>query len=447
MSIEAEQASLKKDEVHKHLGRVMNRIIEEKPEDAYSLVEIVSRLIKEADERKVCAIESQEVDDGLDARSDYVAKVRKLGEVPAGEDGAPTPVWEIPDFNEAAEMLSWAGVGFGELESYKIMCSLRRLAAKNEYASATDVKLRFWGKILGTEADYYVAEAKLGADNAGDAGDDEIDMEPPGQPGENLCTYWVTTDLCDDWKKLPHVKPAEILASRQIRKMVTGNLKAKVVTHPFFPGREEVLLRAMVARISADTSLCAKGFLKREDDEDPESAIGENPEFVWPSPAELLKKSSWTHTTLHILRNGRTAHKIPEEDDENEEIKEQRKRLLAEQEADPAPEMLRTLDEDKLGWVIKQVGDVGVYRNAMDPAGGSRSNVVTVLRSTTWPGAVSVARNGVYDCVYVGYGQPAGDPDFFPCAPPDVQDEPEDPGEAPEPQGTEEADAPEQADE
>merc|ERR1719271_2212065 len=96
----------------------------------------------------------------------------EVTDLPSGGEGPKEEVCAIPDFLEESSMLEWAGVGFGELESYQIMCSLRKLASDS---SEEGIKqLRFWGKILGISADYYVAEGQL---------------EAPGDPDENDPTY------------------------------------------------------------------------------------------------------------------------------------------------------------------------------------------------------------------------------------------------------------------
>jgi len=319
--------------------------------------------------------------------------------------------------------------GLGEAESYKVMCSLRNMAAKQEGYS----KIRFWGKIFGTEADYYVAEA---AGGSGDAEEGE-DMDPPGS-GTNAFAYFVTTDLAGDWVKLPDIKPREIVAARMIKRLFTGDPKARVITHPFFDGKEEVLLRAQIARITADTILCVKGMLMREDPEDPTSAIVDNTEFSMPSPADLLNIESWVHMAPHVLNNGRTAHKeLPDAEEDPAGYKAAKEEI----EDDPPKDVLRGLGEDGLGWCVKQAGDPTLYKNHADPT-KPKSNALTYVRSLTWPGAVSVSQKGSFANLYLGYGLPAGEPDFFPPAPPDVQDEPEDPGEFPEPCGEEEAEAP-----
>ncbi|CAE8642950.1 unnamed protein product, partial [Polarella glacialis] len=324
-----------------------------------------------------------------------------------------------------------AGVGFGGLESYKVMCSLRNLGAKEKDAGISE--LRLWGKVLGTDSDYYVAEARRegGGDEEGEEPDP--DMEPAGAEGANRFTYYVCTDLAGDWRRLPHIKPREIIAARSIKRILTGHAQSKVVTHPYFEGKEEVLLRATIARITADTVICVKGYLKRDDPEDPASAIVKDEEFKWPSPAQLLKKEAWCHMQPHILKIGRTTHKeLPEEDEENVAQVAKEKEVQA---SDPAQDVLRGLEADSLEWTVKQAGDTALYRNAMDPNGAPRCNAVTYVRSGTWPGAVCVIRGSHFANIYVGYGLAAGTLDFYPPAPPDVQDEPEDHGEAEEPTG------------
>jgi len=422
-TVDADLAYLKKEDVYAHLGKVIDRVVAEKPKDACSLVEVLSSFVKEQ------ALTAPPVDAGAMPEAEDIAnrvkKLRLLDEAPA-EEGAPIQVCTIPDFTEDAEMLSWAGVGLGEAESYKVMCSMRNLAANQKDGLN---KLRFWGKIFGTEADYYVAEAQK---DGGEPDETDPDAEPPGQ-GANQFTYYVTNDLAGDWRRLPDIKPKEIIAARAIKRLVTGNAGSKVITHPAFEGAEEVYLRAQIARITADTVICMNGYLKKEEEEG--SPIEQNEEFICPPAAELLKMEAWTHMQPHILRNGRTTHKEIPEGDTPEEL-ELAAKMKEEQEADPEKEVLRGLHADGLQWTIKQAGDATVYRASADPAAPLRSSAVTYVRSLSWPGAVTAVRNGQFVSIYVGYGLAASSPNFFPPAPPDVQEEPEDPGEVEEPQGS-----------
>jgi len=389
---------------------------------------VISRLIKEG------APSHPGEDDGLEARAKYIEELRKIEQVPVDEGGAPVNLCAIPDIMEQADEFAWAGVGLGEAESWRIMCSLRRLSAAEADKGLTT--LNFWGKILGSEADYYIAEAKK--DGGEDAG--EGDDEPAGQ-GVNTYSYYATTDLCGKWTLLPHLKVNEVVASTKIKKLFTGSLDAPVTTHPAFPGNESVLLRAQIARITADTMLAIKGYYVKEEDSPPSV----NEEWVAPIAPELLQKESWTHRDPQILLNGRTTHpELPDPDPEDEPAMLQLKKMQAEQTADPMPDWLRNLNQDKLKWVIRMVGDLTVYKSPFppepdEPASKQRwSHAIVYVRSLTWPGAVAIARAGHFSNMYIGNGIKAGEPDFFPCAPPDIQDEPPDQEEDEEPQGEQE---------
>ena len=64
----------------------------------------------------------------------------------------------MPNFEEEAEMLSWAGIDFGEEENYLLSKSLKRLAVMSGADS-----IKFGGKVYGTQKDYWVAYGKLDA--------------------------------------------------------------------------------------------------------------------------------------------------------------------------------------------------------------------------------------------------------------------------------------------
>jgi len=251
---------------------------------------------------------------------------------------------------------------------------------------------------------------------------------------------------------LPELKPRMIIAARKIKRMLTGNLIQKVITHPSFPGTEKELLRAQIARISSDNMLCISSFLK--EDEDNEGAIIPNETYGTEPPLpNTIERKGWTHMYPHILATGRTTHKeIPEEVEDDEENAKLRKKMMAEREGDPEKKLIRGLNADGLEWVIKQAGDTALYQmqtsspaDPTKPPPGPQCNAVTYVRSLSWPGAVAAARGSQFANLYIGYSLPANEPDFFIPAPPNVQDEPIDPGEQPEPQGSLETEAEEKA--
>ena len=58
---------------------------------------------------------------------------------------------------------------------------------------------------------------------------------------------------------------------------------------------------------------------------------------------------------------------------------------------------------------------------------------VNMLKSLRWPGALTVAKGGKFCSIYVGYGLKSGDASMNPTEPPEVQRDPEDQEEMPEP--------------
>lgn len=58
---------------------------------------------------------------------------------------------------------------------------------------------------------------------------------------------------------------------------------------------------------------------------------------------------------------------------------------------------------------------------------------MNVLKSLRWPGALTVAKGGKFTSIYVGYGMKRGDPSYNPIEPPEVQKDPIDQVEMPEP--------------
>ena len=85
--------------------------------------------------------------------------------------------------------------------------SLTRLAASTGASN-----LRLWGKVSGTEKDYYVAEGVSEAVAAGDDEEKPADMEQRGpQSSVNNFNYWVCNSPDDEkWILLPDLQPKDI---------------------------------------------------------------------------------------------------------------------------------------------------------------------------------------------------------------------------------------------
>ena len=82
---------------------------------------------------------------------------------------------------------------------------------------------------MGSEKDYWVACGELRAQHIQEEDSDPLTRyaEPRGV-GCNSQVFWVTDNILHDWIQLPDVKPSHIVASRQIKKILTGNLNASV---------------------------------------------------------------------------------------------------------------------------------------------------------------------------------------------------------------------------
>ena len=97
------------------------------------------------------------------------------------------PVGLVPDMLAESKIFQWAGIGFGQQELYRLQKSLKKLAADSGAA-----RLRLFGKIRGTENDYYVAEGEVEGGDEEEGGDEKpADFEPKGT-GVNKNTYWVS---------------------------------------------------------------------------------------------------------------------------------------------------------------------------------------------------------------------------------------------------------------
>ena len=148
--------------------------------------------------------------------------------------------------------------------------------------------MKFFGKIFGTQKDYWVAQGTL-SDSIPFSGD--AAQEKRGE-GANGSVFWVTDNLLMDWIQLPDIHPDQLFSARMIKHVFTGNLNATIDSNPPFPGKERHLLRAQLARIQHATEICPKGVYE-VDEETGEVKVAE--EAAIPSFDELKSLESWVH--------------------------------------------------------------------------------------------------------------------------------------------------------
>jgi radial spoke head protein 4A len=196
-------------------------------------------------------------------------------------------------------------------------------------------------------------------------------------------------------------------------------------------GKERHLLRAQVGRITAATLIIPKGIYE-VDEETNEMKFAE--EWAIPGTDELKSLETWTHLPACVLKAGRISHLPPTHLPEEEQ--EEFLGKLAEE--DPVIDRFRALNEDapmpglETAWLSKLVGDTQPY-NQLPPKEGTQSYCVNLIKSLRWPGAITCSQNGKFASIYVGYGLKRGDVCFNPTEPPEVQKDPSDQIEMPEP--------------
>lgn len=152
---------------------------------------------------------------------------------------------------------------------------------------------------------------------------------------------------------------------------------------------------------------------------------------------EALKSlETWGHAHPIILTAGspgRCSHYVPPhiKEEEKEEF------LAKKQEEDPGADRFRALNEDtpigvsglETAWLVRVCGDTQQYRVGE----GTKVYATVVLKSLRWPGAVTVSKSGKFCSIYVGDGLKFGGLSYFPTEPPEVQSDPVDQIEMPEP--------------
>jgi radial spoke head protein 4A len=413
--------------LYDHLSTLILKVVQDKPDDPLALFEEISTSVKKSTFVGSNQIEGERLpgEDGptpaVKEQQDWSEANFKLLRQQDSEEIKPAP--RIEHLPSSASLLEWAGVGIGKEETYRLYLAFKQLASSK---SATN--LRFWGKISGTNSDYYIAEgstsekeevtgkegvnasevaeaayratlpnkeaAKLSEADSG-AGADKFKQDwneqTEFQIGANEKTYWVCAYPGAPWVQLPDVTCAQVKASLTLKKFFTGNLEADVSGYPPFDGLEKHLLRVQIARISADTVLAPTGLFEADDDEVPIYKEAEEAPEDARAMEELVDFASWNH--LHLAINpatGRSTSMPVEGEDEPAEDEFEYKALRVVGEAEGF--------EEAGNWKVAQKGPGSTTGNA-------DTFKYAVLRNLSWPGACTVATADYkYVNIYMGYG-------------------------------------------
>uniref|UniRef100_A0A8D2KZL6 Radial spoke head component 4A n=1 Tax=Varanus komodoensis TaxID=61221 RepID=A0A8D2KZL6_VARKO len=447
--------------LYDHLAEMLSKILDERPENPADIFENISKDVK-------CARFQKKLDTLRDEYEKHptfeLAEMYKTLFQKGGGEGTDQELEEeivnspLPNVMETAFYFEQAGIGLSIEEYYHIFLALKQLVTTHPIQTC-----RFWGKILGIEANYIVAEIefregeeeeeaeeeeileeglKEGSEMREDEEDEDEEKDEPPKPnykpppvipkeenrsGTNKFTYFVCSEPGKPWIRLPPVTPAQIVNARKIKKFFTGRLDAAIVSYPPFPGTEANYLRAQIARISAATQISPLGFYQfgeEEGDEEEEGGAGrdtyeENPDFEPISVLEMVESlSNWVHHIQNILIQGRCTWINPfqKSEEEEEEDEEEEKPDEQEESQEVGPPLLTPLSED---------ADI---QNIPPWSAETSTNLIpqyalAVLQANLWPGAYSFATGRKFDNIYIGWGHKYSPENFNPTLPPPVQNE------------------------
>ncbi|XP_019936355.1 radial spoke head protein 4 homolog A [Paralichthys olivaceus] len=443
--------------LYDHLTQLLIKVMDEQPQDVVDVIEDISHDVKRAlfedkqstlrDLPRTTAAELlAEQQRPLFSRPEDAEQEDELEETP------------LPNVNEIGFYMEQAGVGLGREEMQRVFLALKQLVESQEL-----LRCRLWGKILGIECNYIVAEAECRereeeeeqiSDEAAEeeereaetqeSDENEIDLLPqstykpppvvPKEPigtGANKFVYYVCKEPGLPWVKLPSVSPAQITVARQIRKFFTGKLDAPVNSYPPFPGNEANYLRAQIARISAGTQVSPQGFFQTgeeegdEEDEAPRDSYEVNSDFEGVPVAEMAESlSTWVHHVQHILPQGRCTwmNMAVNPEDLNEEGEaEETEEEPDEPEPEVGPPLLTPLSKDE------EMFNTPPWTSRMSST-LTPQHAIAVLRSNLWPGAFAYACAKKFENIYVGWGLKYAGEGYSPLVPPQPQREyPSDP--------------------
>lgn len=427
-------------ELYTHLIECFNSLVMHYPDDAMDKFEEVSYLLKDSDKDKLRQFlnfdNKKDIRAPTECLKEYIEKAVGIFPQKPEEGGDPDEQVEgmtagkLSNLHNDSEILQWAGVGFGQDETFRLQTSLTKLSI-----TTGSEKIRLWGKIYGTQKDYYIAEGFVAG-----AGGDEEEEKPKGfeerGTGVNEFVYWVTNSSLGEWTMLPDVTPDILNATRSIKVKLTGDLDAKIITNPFFFGTERQYLRAQIARITHSTTIMPGGLHKLTEDnpKEIEPIEFEDEKVYVPSTESQSHIKNWVHAKKSILNCNRVNHLEPDAEEFGDKEPEEIQKIL--DKRDPPEPRIKAItgDESKSGedtaWNIRLYGD-----QTRTPALNGKSNHhgVVVVKSTVWPGSITCWKGDRYIQIYVGEGLKNESISYYPVLPPQLPEDPEDFEEVAEP--------------
>jgi len=437
--IQNAKAALLETGTYDILAKGIRKILDEKPANAASMLgQIFDRVKLEAcpaednlSSLQACNDKSHELE--IAEVQHTLFEPAQANENDVNEDEDEQAMTLLPDMQELAYFFEQGGVGLGREEWLRVYFALKQLCEQQALASC-----RFWGKIMGLKANYYIAEVSFREeeeeeedvteeispeDEEEDDGTEKLprsNYKPPvkvpsedrGAPGANKFSYFVVNEPGQEWIKLPPVSPAQVCTSRQITKFFSGDLNASVKSFPEFLGEERHLLRAQIARISHATIVAPMMYYmfdeeeEVDDDELAQAEFIENPDYEGVPVRDLADPSlqAWVHSRLHLLQQGRCLWWNPKQkaegdedfDDEDEDAEDDAEN---EPEQEIGPPLLTSLAED-----VELTG-LPAWSTHLSSGLMHIQHSICVIRSNLWPGACAFSNGRRFENIYIGYGQ------------------------------------------
>ena len=387
-------------------------MLESKPDDAVDLLE-TALLTKKTAFAPAAAASGPSTEAVAGAKA--LAALYAPPVVPVNEEtGEPEAVeppneYETEDLLAHAALLDAVGCPLPQGEAYAVMLAAKALGESPEHKLKT---VRFFGKVLGLSANYYVFEGVLKEKPSEAAATAEGAAPAELNVGTNAYTYFVSTSPGGTVTRLPDVTPEQIVVSGSLKRYLTGDLGAAVSSYPVFPGKEAEYLRAVIARVASDTVLAPAGKFTISEDND----LVEAEDFATPDAAALGEAAGWCHRYPYVLPQGRCEFWAPEpaEPDEGEEPPPP-------VEPEVGPPLLSSAGEDNLADADEGEEATPAWAPVASSALASVPFKVAGVRSLKWAGAYAVGRGAEFANVYIGDG--VENKKFVQPAPPAVEGE------------------------
>jgi len=440
--------------IYSHIAAISRKIVDEKLENAYDQFENLSLSVKESklrvnggnDMPKIVVDEEERQEIQSNIKAILTAYGRKPDKEikPSGdgdnddeeeeeeekeEEEEPVDLKKCANILKHLQLLSWSGLSFDYDEAYQLQHAFVRLI--RTFGDNIEHS-RFWGKIQAMNCDYWIVEAKL--NEYPEAPEDQLPkQEDPGK-GANEFVYFVTTNIENGtWIRLKDVTPEQIQKSRQIHRLFTGDLNAKVSGRVHFQWTEAELLRAQIARISGSTVLAPTDYYQKPEEEDEENPfmVEQNEEFA-PNEEGGGTEDAWVHQRGHLRLEGRLYKWVePEKEDEDDADGDGGDQ----EEKEPTPEEL----EEEIPILQSIANDqCKEFSNGGDEEESESSNVwsirtlndkigykVVVITNKLWTGAKTVylSDTSTFVNIYVGNGIKYRGTYYTPAPPAAIQDQ------------------------